>query len=129
MMFPCMKMKIVHPIFSWMRIPCMIVHDPISNELFLGKYIDPRYFRFLFLFSCMEISYQFSSFFLFQGEMYAGGLFIQQILRLNVYLSVIVILLITAIYTIGGQFYHVACFIEYWNSRLANAKHHRHLFH
>ena len=37
--------------------------------------------------------------------MYAGSLFIEQLLGWNVYLSSILILLITAIYTIGGEPY------------------------
>ena len=35
--------------------------------------------------------------------MYAGSLFIQQLLGWNLYLSIGLILLITAIYTIGGE--------------------------
>ncbi|CAH1777913.1 unnamed protein product [Owenia fusiformis] len=36
------------------------------------------------------------------GEIYAGGLFIRQILGWNMYLSVLLILAVTSIYTIGG---------------------------
>lgn len=39
----------------------------------------------------------------FQAEMYAGALFIQQLLGWNIYASIIVILGITAVYTIGGK--------------------------
>ena len=40
---------------------------------------------------------------MFQAEMYAGSLFIQELLGWNIYLSSVVILGITAIYTIGGE--------------------------
>ena len=45
---------------------------------------------------------------MFQAEMYAGSLFIQELLGWNIYLSSVVILGITAIYTIGGE----ACLIS-----------------
>ena len=37
-----------------------------------------------------------------QGELYAGSLFINRILGWDLYLSTVLILLITAVYTIGG---------------------------
>ncbi len=37
--------------------------------------------------------------------MYAGGLFIQQIFEWDLYLSVVLILAITAVYTIIGKFF------------------------
>ena len=40
---------------------------------------------------------------MFQGEIYAGSLFMQQLLGWNMYTSTIGILIITAIYTIAGH--------------------------
>jgi Na+(H+)/acetate symporter ActP len=37
-----------------------------------------------------------------QGEMYAGSLFVEELLGWDMYLSSVVILAITAVYTIGG---------------------------
>ncbi len=44
-----------------------------------------------------------------QAQMYAGSLFIQQMLGWNIYASTAVILAITAIYTLGGKGLKVAC--------------------
>lgn len=39
-----------------------------------------------------------------QVDMYAGAVFIQQALGWNIYLAVIVLLIITALYTVAGEF-------------------------
>ena len=46
---------------------------------------------------------------LFQAELYAGSLFIKQILGWNIYLSTILFLLITSVYTIGGEYSTCTC--------------------
>ena len=38
-----------------------------------------------------------------QVDMYAGAVFIQQALQWNIYVAVIVLLLITAVYTVAGD--------------------------
>jgi len=50
----------------------------------------------------MDSSNYFSPFSLSQGDMFAGGVFINQALGLNIYLAVIILLLITALYTVTG---------------------------
>lgn len=52
-----------------------------------------------------------------QVDMYAGAVFIQQALGWNIYLAVIVLLIITALYTVAGEF---VCFwlvlqYRYWS--------------
>ena len=38
-----------------------------------------------------------------QGELYSGAIFMQQLLGWNLYLCVIVILAVTALYTVAGE--------------------------
>lgn len=39
-----------------------------------------------------------------QVDMYAGAMFIQQALGWNIYFAVILLLVITAVYTVAGEF-------------------------
>ena len=41
----------------------------------------------------------------FQGEIYSGAVFMQQLLGLNLYLCVVTILAVVAIYTVIGMYY------------------------
>jgi len=50
----------------------------------------------------MDSSNNFSPFSISQADMFAGAIFINQALGLNIYLAVIILLLITALYTVTG---------------------------
>lgn len=44
-----------------------------------------------------------------QVDMYAGALFIQLALQWNIYLAVVLLLLVTAIYTVAGELKSHSC--------------------
>lgn len=44
-----------------------------------------------------------------QVDMYAGALFIQLALQWNIYLAVVLLLLVTAIYTVAGELQSRSC--------------------
>ncbi len=49
---------------------------------------------------------------IFQGQMYVGALFIEQVFGWNLYASVILLLAITAVFTIMGEC-HLLSFVKY----------------
>ena len=53
--------------------------------------------------------------FMLQGGMYSGAVFIQQSVGWNMYLSIVSIVLVTAVYTIVGQYCYSHCCL--YNSR------------
>ena len=56
----------------------------------------------IFFEACVSWRMQWQNF-CFQAEVYAGSLFVNQILGWDVYLSTALILAVTAVYTIGGM--------------------------
>jgi sodium/glucose cotransporter 9 len=95
--------------FEWHATYTLIALGWIFVPIYIasGTYTMPEYLQKRFGGNRLRIYYSISLLFLsvvtgISGEMYAGSLFMQQILGWNIYTSTLCILAITAIYTIGG---------------------------
>ncbi|XP_048028973.1 sodium/glucose cotransporter 1-like isoform X1 [Megalobrama amblycephala] len=83
---------------GWLFVPIYIKAGVVTMPEYLKKRFGGQRIRIylsvlsLFLYVFTKIS----------GDMFAGGVFINQALGLNIYLAVIILLLITALYTVTG---------------------------
>lgn len=95
--------------FEWHATYTLIALGWIFAPIYIasGSYTMPEYLQKRFGGKRLRIYYSIIQLLLsiisgISGELYAGSLFMEQLLGWDIYLSTIVILIITAIYTIGG---------------------------
>uniref|UniRef100_A0AAQ6A5W7 Sodium/glucose cotransporter 1 n=1 Tax=Amphiprion ocellaris TaxID=80972 RepID=A0AAQ6A5W7_AMPOC len=98
-LFPCVfQALVVVVILGWLFVPIYIKAGVVTMPEYLKKRFGGQRIRIylsvlsLFLYIFTKIS----------ADMFSGAIFINQALGLNIYLAVILLLLITALYTVTG---------------------------